>query len=477
MGVSSSQAADLGGNCCADLEERVAELEATAARKGNRKMGLTISGQVNRVVLWFDDGKSSNAYYGLDNINSSTRFIFSGNAKVTPKVTMGFEWMVEIGSSGRTDNANQFNEDGAKAASSPLGNNISFNQPNGNSDGYLNVRRAAWWIEHADLGKVLVGRYNMAGIVTTIDLANINMPASSSFANVNGGFFLRGSSGQYYNMTVGNLVDPAADQGRSEQIRYDSPTWYGFSYSASLAEAGDYWGTMVRYAGEFNGFQLAAGIGYEETHDRSTPALVDPTSTAFTGIAPDIHGWGAAGSVRHVPTGLFVQGHYQAYDYNAPNFVSNSYFGATGGPTKKDTSQWLIQAGISKNFFGPGVTAVYGEYGNATDFGAESAGRNYAGTTNFAAPFAVTNNFANFTTVNGVTSTDVKVWGTGITQTFDAAATTLYLGWRHFDYDITCQGGAVGVAAAANCGGGAQAAQKLPTLGTDIVIGGARVMF
>jgi hypothetical protein len=156
MGVSSSQAADLGGNCCADLEERVAELEATTARKGNRKMGLTISGQVNRVVLWFDDGKSSNTYYGLDNINSSTRFVFSGNAKVTPKVTMGFEWMVEIGSSGRTDNANQFNEDGAKATSSPLGNSISFNQPNGNSDGYLNVRRAAWWIEHADLGKILV---------------------------------------------------------------------------------------------------------------------------------------------------------------------------------------------------------------------------------------------------------------------------------------------------------------------------------
>jgi hypothetical protein len=27
-------AADLGGDCCADLEERVAELEATTARKG-----------------------------------------------------------------------------------------------------------------------------------------------------------------------------------------------------------------------------------------------------------------------------------------------------------------------------------------------------------------------------------------------------------------------------------------------------------
>jgi hypothetical protein len=31
------QAADLGGDCCADLEERVAELEATTASKGNSK--------------------------------------------------------------------------------------------------------------------------------------------------------------------------------------------------------------------------------------------------------------------------------------------------------------------------------------------------------------------------------------------------------------------------------------------------------
>ncbi|RTL61093.1 MAG: porin, partial [Hyphomicrobiales bacterium] len=29
LSLGSAKAADLGGNCCADLEERVAELEAT----------------------------------------------------------------------------------------------------------------------------------------------------------------------------------------------------------------------------------------------------------------------------------------------------------------------------------------------------------------------------------------------------------------------------------------------------------------
>ena len=51
VAMPSAKAADLGGDCCADLEERVAELEATTARKGNRKMSLTITGQIHRVVL------------------------------------------------------------------------------------------------------------------------------------------------------------------------------------------------------------------------------------------------------------------------------------------------------------------------------------------------------------------------------------------------------------------------------------------
>lgn len=49
------QAADLGGDCCADLEERAAELEATTSRKGNRKVSLTISGYVVQEVTWWDD--------------------------------------------------------------------------------------------------------------------------------------------------------------------------------------------------------------------------------------------------------------------------------------------------------------------------------------------------------------------------------------------------------------------------------------
>src|SRR5687768_6172070 len=64
LGGSTPAAADglPGGNCCADLEARVAELEATTVRKGNRRVSLTLSGQVTRQLMYWDDGDMADLY-------------------------------------------------------------------------------------------------------------------------------------------------------------------------------------------------------------------------------------------------------------------------------------------------------------------------------------------------------------------------------------------------------------------------------
>src|SRR6476659_3312523 len=210
VAMPSAKAADLGGDCCADLEERVAELEATTARKGNRKMGLTITGQVHRTVLWYDDGFSTKTYYGLDSTNSSSRFIFNGSARVTPKVTMGFEIMIEIEAGGTSSKVNQFDEDGKVGGqiSGTAAPAASFNAHN--VDAYFgDARRAALWVEHADLGRLTVGRWESAGVLGTIDITGqIFLPASASFILLNGGFFLRGNTGQYYAIQWNSTADP-----------------------------------------------------------------------------------------------------------------------------------------------------------------------------------------------------------------------------------------------------------------------------
>jgi hypothetical protein len=492
--MPSAKAADLGGDCCADLEERVAELEATTARKGNRKMSLTVTGQVDRIVTWYDDSKTSTTYYGLDNTNSSSRFIFNGSAKVTPKVSMGFEIMIEIEAGGTSSKVSQFDEDGKLTAFIPavnpkLGTTVCGTAPGGpctvgdpsfnahNVDAYFgDARRVAWWVEHADLGRLTVGRWESAGVLGTIDLTgHIFLPASASFILLNGGFFLRGPNGQVYTTSWGNIGDPASNNpGRTELVRYDSPSWHGFIYSASIAEAGDYWGTMIRYANEFQGFRLAGTVGYERVTDISTPGVVDPANPAFTGNRPDITVWGFALSAMHVPTGLFVQGHYNKADFGGNVIGAPSGYWGESTTNKKPADQWLIQAGISKNWFGYGNTSVYGEYGVANDWGADITTGGTAIGRNYAAP---ANTFG-FTAVNGVTSTEMKVWGLGVVQNFAAAATDLYLGYRHFDADIKCAD-AVG---AATCTGGvapgaASVTNKLPTEGIDVIVMGARVLF
>ena len=62
--ATPARAADLGGDCCADLEERVAELEATTVRKGNKKVSVTLSGWVVKSFNWWDDGDIDSAYVG-----------------------------------------------------------------------------------------------------------------------------------------------------------------------------------------------------------------------------------------------------------------------------------------------------------------------------------------------------------------------------------------------------------------------------
>jgi hypothetical protein len=209
LGMSSAQAADLGGNCCADLEERIADLEATTARKGNRKMSLTITGQVHRMTLWWDDGHRSDTYYGIDNTNSSSRFSFTGTAKVTPTVSMGFDITIEIEAGGTSSKLSQFDEDGKVGTQINGTGAASFNASN--VDAYFgNARRAAFWIEDKNLGRLTVGRYESAGAITTIDLAGISAGASASVVLVNGSFLIRSPNGAFNAISWSAIGDPAA---------------------------------------------------------------------------------------------------------------------------------------------------------------------------------------------------------------------------------------------------------------------------
>jgi hypothetical protein len=163
---------------------------------------------------------------------------------------MGFEIIIEIEAGGTSGKANQFDEDGKLTLPICASACVSFNAHN--TDAYFaDARRVAGWIEHADLGRLTIGRTEQAGVWGAIDLTlHLFLVASRGWGFVNGSFFIRGPTGQYYPMVWGQITDTAAAFNRTELVRYDSPTWKGFIYSSSIAEAGDYWGSMLRYYGE-----------------------------------------------------------------------------------------------------------------------------------------------------------------------------------------------------------------------------------
>jgi hypothetical protein len=96
MSATPAKAADLGGDCCADLEERVAELEATTVRKGNKKVSVTLSGWVVKLGSWWDDGHETNFYVGDKDTTLSSHFQISGSATISPGWSAGYTIAIEI---------------------------------------------------------------------------------------------------------------------------------------------------------------------------------------------------------------------------------------------------------------------------------------------------------------------------------------------------------------------------------------------
>src|SRR6476659_5226747 len=88
------RAADLGGDCCADLEDRVAELEATTVRKVNKKVSVTMYGKVNYATDFWNDGAEKNIYT-VNNAMESTRWGFKGTAKITDDWSATFRMEME----------------------------------------------------------------------------------------------------------------------------------------------------------------------------------------------------------------------------------------------------------------------------------------------------------------------------------------------------------------------------------------------
>jgi predicted porin len=416
LGAAPAFAADLGGDCCADLEERVAELEATTARKGNRKVSLEIYGQVNQAVLYWDDGKEDNAYI-VTNDNSRTRIGFRGKAKIDADWEAGYR--IEIGI--RTANSKRFSQ------SNPTGDDNP-------ADVGLDLRDAYWYVKNKSLGSVSVGEQASS----TDQITEINLTQTKDFSKYSDvedtglGLFLRNKttgnlSGLQWRRLIGEGGDqPGEGERRFNLVKYDTPDFKGFTASASWGED-DFWDIALRYSGEFGGFKVAAGIGYGEITDglQTKTVCASAVPASATAIA-ECNQFGGSVSVVHESSGLFVN--FGAGQKSDDGLQEVSQFAGVGGVDDEQTF-WSAQAGIEKKFIEHGKTTIYAEY---YDYEGGATARTISGSG--AANLAL-NPFAGSSAA--IWSSGVDVWGAGIAQGFDKAALVLYLSYRHVEGDLT----------------------------------------
>jgi len=389
-GGSQLRAADLGGSCCADLEERIAELEATTARKGNRKVSLTISGWVNEAVFFWDDGEESNAYVGTNSLEQD-RVKFAGEAKIDADWSAGYT--LEMGINGAP--SNQFSQDSDGRT--------------GTTQTAVSVRHAYWFVKSKTFGSVRVGQTGTATyhLLDDADAANTRNYSDAEAAAVAIAQFKTRIDGVLSNTWASYLGGfnnrTPGQEGRRNVVRYDSAAIAGFVFTTAWGDD-DIWDAALTYKGEIGDFKLLGRAGY----GKSTNPITQGNRCANPGSG-DCQWWGAAGTIMHQPTGLYV---YAGFGEEHVDGIPATFDDVN--------SMWFVQAGIEREWCSLGTTTIFAEYRN------DEAG------------LASTS-----TTIGGsqVTSSDIDFLALGVVQNVSAAALDLYAIYRHTDGDASTENG------------------------------------
>lgn len=384
-------AADFGGDCCADLEERIAELEATTARKGNRKVSLTVSGHVNSAVLFWDDGTESNAYV-VGNKNDQTNFSFTGEAVINSEWTAGYAITIRL-EDNLSDTVDQTTDDGGF--------------------GFV-LWESNWFLDSKRLGRVTVGQASrVSDTAPENDLSETGVAGYAGVQDGNGAFLLRRADGVLSALTYGDIYNHL-NGDTANVVRYDTPELAGFVLSASFGED-DIWDVGAKYEGESRGFKIAASIAYTESTDESG---IDgsgdvPNSTIVGSVA-----------VLHEPSGLNALISAGRRSFDAAVLDADNVF-----RTPADASFIYAKLGLIAKLTALGSTNFYAEYGHFSDFATAGYDGDTVASLASGGVCATPGNCR-------IGSVDADVWGLGVVQSIEAAEMQIYLGYRHHETDV-----------------------------------------
>ena len=394
-------AADIGGVCCADLEERIEELEETTARKGNRHVSVAVSGWVNEAIFWWDDGLHDDAYVATNSLEQS-RFRFHGEASINKDWSAGY--LLEVGVHGAVSNQiTQFDSQGAASKGAVI----------------TTSRKNYWYLKSKTYGRVSIGKngtatYHLiddADATNTRDFADAQAAAVAvtNFTIVSNGV-LNPANLRWKQVLRGFDNGTPGQSARRTVVRYDTPDLHGFTFTAA-ATSDDFWDAKVTFEKDIHDFKVLATAGYGNSTDDFAPPLGNDTNGTLCGgptFGFDCEWAGGGATLLHNPTGLYVFG---GFGWQRINSLPASIGGVV--PDKTSTT-WVIQPGIERKWHPIGTTTIFGEIR-----------RDHPGA-------SLSNGASTF----GATSTrgaELHFWATGVVQHVDPAEMDLYAIFRHAD--------------------------------------------
>jgi hypothetical protein len=453
MSSHPAKAADLGGDCCADLEERVAELEATTVRKGNKKVSVTLSGWVVKDMTWWDDGQETNVYIGDKDTTLSSHFQISGSATIAPGWSGGYTMSIEAPGNANGFFTNQENDN----------TNFEGVVDGTHSDRLLRVLLSYMYIKSDRWGTINWGLLSQAtdNVALLPDLSGTIIESNAVFFE-GPGYFLRPNGavksalgqantvwGQFVTcLSGGGIIGVDCNGNTTNGVRYDSPTWGGFSVSGGFGED-DYKDVAVKYAADWNNFKVSAAIGYTNMTDENYIF----GGGGLNGTELNVNLVQAGASVMHVPSGLFVYGMYSREDAGGTleNLTNNTFQSNLQTP-----DAWYLKAGIKRTWLPLGASVLYGEYGRYNNQYSTLAGTDVCSGGGFTNVFPATANKlgptgSSFGTApictsgafdNGVfvSGSEVQRWGLGVVQEIDSAAMHVFARWQHQELDVDLRG-------------------------------------
>ena len=458
MSASPAKAADLGGDCCADLEERVAELEATTVRKGNKKVSVTLSGWVVKLGSWWDDGHETNFYTGDKDTTLSSHFQISGSAQIAPGWSAGYTIAVEVpgDSAGAGFAGNQYNDNAWNFSPASISTLLSYMWLKSDKWGTVNFGQLSQATDNVALLPDLSG--------TVIESNAVLFDGAGMFVRPKGAKNSNDLASDFKWANVVTCISGGGGVGADcagypyNGFRYDTPTFGGFSVSTGYYED-DVWDVAVKYAADWNSVKFSAAAGYTQLTDEGCSSAGPGCSNAVVGggggapfqsYRKDADLFQVGASVMHVPSGLFVYGLYQREENNGTQYKSFNY--STGAITNNNVNEndvWFMKAGIKRTFSPLGATVIFGEWGQYNDQFAGLCGTPPGdspsgdfGNTFCAASLPVgivTKGMYKGEAITAsaeVTGSEVTRYGFGVVQEIDSAAMHLFARWQHIDLDL-----------------------------------------